>query len=189
MSVASSAPIGRPPARPFATAIASGRTARSSWQEPGAAAADARLHLVVDEQRAVAVAELAREREALGVDRPDAALALDRLDEHGAGVRADRGRERGEVVARHVLEAGGHGLERLALRGRPAGCERRERAAVERALDADDAVLGRAAARAPVRRASLIAASTASAPELQKKARSWPESAHRRSASATIGSL
>ena len=58
-------------------------------------------------------------------------------------------RERVEVVARHVLEAGGHGLERLALGGRPAGRERRQRAAVKGALDAHDAVLGRPAARAP----------------------------------------
>ena len=41
----------------------------------------------------------------------------------------------------------------------------------------------------PRRRASLIAASTASAPELQKNARSRPASAHRRSASAIIGSV
>ena len=117
--------------------------------EPGAAAADAGLHLVVEQQRAVAVAELPRELEPRAVERPDAALALDRLDQHRAGVGADGGRERGEVVARHMLEAGGHGLERLALGGRPAGRERRERAPVEGALDAHDAVLGRPAACAP----------------------------------------
>ena len=117
--------------------------------EPRAAAADAGLHLVVEQQRAVAIAELARELEPGGVDRPDAALALDRLDQHGAGAGADRRRERGEVVARDVLEARGHGLERLALGCRPAGGERRQRAPVEGALDAHDLVLGRAAARPP----------------------------------------
>ena len=47
----------------------------------------------------MAVAELARQLEPGPVDRPHAALALDRLDEHRAGLGADRRRERLEVVA------------------------------------------------------------------------------------------
>ncbi len=76
--------------------------------EPRAAAADPGLHLVVQEQRAVPVAQLARELEPGGVDRPDPALALDRLDEHRAGrvgrrrARARRGRCAGRARSRRA---------------------------------------------------------------------------------------
>ena len=116
--------------------------------EPGAAAADARLHLVVQQQGAVAVAELARQLEPRGIERPDTALALDRLDQHRAGPGSDRRRERCEIVARHVAEARGHRLEGLALGGRPPGRQRRERAPVKGALDAHHLVLGSPATRA-----------------------------------------
>ena len=68
--------------------------------------------------------------------------------------RRSRGRRRRASAARSLRgtcsKPAGHGLERLALGGRPAGRERRQRATVEGALDAHDAVLGRPAARAPV---------------------------------------
>ena len=52
------------------------------------------------------------------------------------------------IVARHVPEAGGNRREGVALGGRPAGGQRRERAPVERALETHDLVLRLAAADA-----------------------------------------
>ena len=49
-----SAPIGTPPAMPFATVTASGTMPVVLEVEPGAGAADAGLDLVEDQQRAVA---------------------------------------------------------------------------------------------------------------------------------------
>ena len=119
----------------------------------------------------MAVAQLARQREPVGADRPDAALALDRLDQHGAGARPDRARRArpGRREARASKPAG-HAVERLALRGstspprasRACGRGRRPRRTRSRAWPGPGA-------RAR-RRASLMAASTASAPELQKNA-------------------
>ena len=118
--------------------------------EPEPAAADARLHLVVDQQCPVAIAQLARKPQPGVVDRPHAALALDRLDEDGAGLGPDRG-ARALRSLRGRARTGRHGLERLALCGRPAGREGCQRAAVKGALDAHHAMLGRAPARAPGR--------------------------------------
>ena len=58
-------------------------------REERAAAADAGLHLVEDQQRAVLVGERARLREHLGRERVHAALALHRLEQDRGGVRAD----------------------------------------------------------------------------------------------------
>ena len=119
-SEASSAPIGQAAGEALGDGGRIGPDAGELCAEPGAAASDARLHLVVQQQGAVAVAELARQLEPRGIDRPDAALALDRLDQYRAGSGSDGRRECCQIVARHVAEARGHRLERLALGGRPA---------------------------------------------------------------------
>ena len=59
---------------------------------------------------------------ALGRDN-DASLALDRLDQHGRGVRRDRARDRVEVAERHRLEARGERAEAVAVVGLGAGVD------------------------------------------------------------------
>ena len=73
------------------------------------------------------------------------ALALHRLEQHGGHGRVDGRLERVEVVPGHVPEALGQRLERLVLGGLAGGVQRGERAAVERAVGADDDVAAPAA--------------------------------------------
>ena len=73
---------------------------RRAVGEPGAGAADAGLHLVEPQQRAVLVGDLAGGREvAVGRD-DDAGLALDRLEHDGGGLVGDRGGQRVGVAVR-----------------------------------------------------------------------------------------
>ena len=53
----------------------------------------------------VRVAELADPGQVAVGRHDDAGLALDRLEQHGDGVRRDRGRERVEVAVGHDVEA------------------------------------------------------------------------------------
>ena len=81
-----------------------GRTPSSCQAHSVPGAAHAALDLVEDQQRAVLVAGLARGREHLAVERVDAGLALDRLEQHGRGVarrrppRAPSGSSRGTTL-------------------------------------------------------------------------------------------
>ena len=117
--------------------------------EQRAGAAHAGLDLVEHQQQAVLVAEGAQVLQALRRHRPDAALALDRLDQDGGGLGADRGVQRLVVAERHDVEARQQRIEAFdqllaAGGGRDAG----HGPAVEGALEGDDAVtLGRAAGR------------------------------------------
>src|SRR2546426_3342419 len=97
------------------------------------------LHLVEDQPHAPPGAQLAHEREPLGIDRADAALALQRLDDHrrGAG-RRDRVIDRRPILPRDDAHAGDEGLERLAVLRPVGGGERGEQPAVERAREGDD---------------------------------------------------
>src|SRR5687768_8234230 len=97
------------------------------------------LDLVKDKEQATLVAELPEIAELGGRERPHAALALDRLNEDGGSLRTDRRLQRRTVAERHLIEA-------LDLRSeafevlRLAPCrDRRQRAAVEGALERDDA--------------------------------------------------
>ena len=168
-SATRNAPIGRPLPRPFASVTASGATPSCSQAKKRARAADARLHLVEEEQRAVLVGERAGGGEELRRRRVDPALALDRLEQDRGRVGADRGGERIDVV--QLREARGR-RERLpggALLRLPGDGERAVRPAVERVVERDDD-------RPPVTfRAHFSPASTASVPELQKNARAPPK--------------
>ena len=109
--------------------------------EPFAGAAQAGLDLIEHQEPAALVADPAQVLQiAVGGDL-DAALAGDRLDEHGHDVLVVLGdlAYRRKVVVRHAVEALHQGFETgldLAVAGRGKG---RERAPVEAALGDDDA--------------------------------------------------
>ena len=104
-AVARQAPIGKPPPMPLAIAMMSGVDARPLMGEQLAGAADAGLHLVEDQEQAVLVAELAQAAQALRRHGADAALALDRLDQDGAGLGRDRRLQRLVIAERDLVEA------------------------------------------------------------------------------------
>jgi hypothetical protein len=86
------------------------------------------------------VADLAQRRMVFGVREIDAALALDRLEQHGDDIGVARGEllDGGEVVEGHAHEAADQRLEtglHLAVAG---GGQRCQRAAVEGVLHDDD---------------------------------------------------
>ena len=108
-----------------------------------------RLDLVEDEQDVALVAEPPDLGEPAGLERDDAALALDRLEHDGARRGVDRRLERADVVVRHVHEPFRERLERLAIARVRRGGERAQRASVERALRADDHVRRRRDAASP----------------------------------------
>jgi hypothetical protein len=100
-----------------------------------AGAAHAALHLVEDQQRPGAVAGLARGGQHLVAQRVNPALALHRLEQHRRGGVADRGVERGRIVARHHREAGHERRERRLLGLLRGGRQRAVGAPVEGVLD------------------------------------------------------
>jgi hypothetical protein len=105
-------------------------------QGPGAA--HAALDLVEDQQRAMGVAGLAGGAQHLGIDRVDAGLALDRLDQHRRRVSVDGFDERVRVVAAHYLEAR-HEWREGGLLGLLGGRgQRPHRAPVKAALQHDE---------------------------------------------------
>ena len=133
------APIGTPPPSPLARVIASGTTP-ACWQANHVAgAADPGLDLVDDEERAGLGGQLARRPEVLRVGGDDPALALDRLEDDGGGVRPHRGLEGVDVAPRHVHDTGEERLERLAVGGLVGQREGAGGPSVEGALGGDDA--------------------------------------------------
>ena len=85
--------------------------------EPGAGAAEARLHLVEDQQHAVRVADAAQPGEIARRRHDDAGLALDRLDQHRRRLGRDRALDGGEIAERHRAEAGRERSEAVAVVG------------------------------------------------------------------------
>ncbi len=102
---------------------------------------DAGLNLVVDQQQAVLVAQLAEFAEEYGRHETHAALALDRLDHDRRRRRRDRRRNGLDVVERNLVEAVGHRRHAFGIFGAAGGAKRGQRAAVEGAGEGDDAVL------------------------------------------------
>ena len=104
---------------------------------PGAA--EAGLHLVDAEERAVAAAELLRALEVAGGRQVDA-LALDRLDEEHRDVLAlQLALERLELAERHAVEAGQERAEAVGELRVAVRRERAEREPVEPVVGRDDA--------------------------------------------------
>ena len=114
--------------------------------EQFAGAAHPGLHLIHAEDDAVFVAHRAQVAQELQVSGAHAALALDRLDDDAAGGGADRVAHRVHIVERHVVETIHHRAEALQVVRVAGGGERRQGAAVERALEADEAEAFRLAA-------------------------------------------
>ena len=139
-AVARQAPIGKPPPSAFASDMTSGVTPRRLIGEQIAGAAHAGLHLVEHQQQAVVVAELAQRPEE-GMRRgAHAAFALHRLDQDAGGVRADRLLDGLEIAERHLVEAIHRRPEAFEIFRRAGRGQRRQRAAVKRAFEGDDAV-------------------------------------------------
>jgi hypothetical protein len=112
--------------------------------KPGAGAAQARLHLVEDEQHLVRVADAAPPREKARRRHNDPGLSLDRLDQHRCRLGCDRTLDRGEIAERYGAEARGGRAEAVAvIRFRGEGDDGRG-AAVEIAGRDDDLGASRA---------------------------------------------
>src|SRR5262249_12747394 len=111
-----------------------------------AGTANAGLHLVEDQQQMVLVTEPAQRLQELWGHRAHAAFALDRLDQDRGGCWV-HGRLVLREVERHLIEAVDHRPEAVEMLLLTASRERRQRAAMERALESDDAVALRVAAR------------------------------------------
>ena len=142
-------------------------------REEAAGAADARLHLVEDQQRAVLVRERARLCEELGRERMDAAFALHRLEQ-------DRGRVRPDVLEPERAP-GTSGSNAARFAGWPVT----ESAPNVRPWNEPSSAT--ISVRPVALRAHLSAASTASAPELQKNALAPPKRSESFAASSCIG--
>ena len=93
----------------------------------------------------MAVAEFAHRPQVARVQRPHAALALQRLAEHGAGLGPDEPFDRRRVAELGVHEALGQRLEALVELGLAGGGDRGQGAAVEGAQQRDHLVAARAA--------------------------------------------
>ena len=106
--------------------------------EQRAGAAEAGLDFVADHQHVVARADLAHALEIARGRHDDAGLALDRLDEEGAGVGRDRRLERGRIAERHRRETGREGAEPIAILRLAGEADDGRRAAGEVALGHDD---------------------------------------------------
>ena len=115
--------------------------------EPPTRATETGLDLVDDEQGLALVAQPAHGLQVLGCRGVHAAFALHRFEHHRGDAIVERVRERVDVLELHLPEAARKRLERLLLLRLARGGERRERAAVERAVRGDHVVpLGTAVA-------------------------------------------
>ncbi len=144
--VARHAPTGKPAPSPLASVAMSGAMPGPFVREEAAGAAHAGLDLVEDQKQPVLVAKLAQVAQVFQRHGPDAALALDRLDQDRGGLRRDRRLKRLAVAERHLVEALDLRPEAFQVFLLAAGGDGRERAAVEGALERDDAEALRRAA-------------------------------------------
>src|SRR5262249_44676018 len=106
----------------------------------GAGAAHAGLSLVADQDQILLVAPLPQPVYERLAGRKDAALALHRLDQDAGRLRGRRRLDRRQVVERHLPEAVGQRQPRVLVLLLAGGGGSGERAAVERALEANDPV-------------------------------------------------
>ena len=171
------APIGKPAAQALGHRDGVGPDPGVLEGEEAAGAAGAALHLVHHEEQVVLVAEPAQPAEELGGAGVDPAVALDRLDEDRGRVVVHQAGEARQVVQLAEGEARHERPEALLDLLLRRGAHPAEHPAVEAVLRADhlDSTCPPPPdLRTPCRRESLISASSASAPLLQKKTRPGP---------------
>ena len=109
---------------------------RARAPEPG-------LDFIHDAEDAVLAAQVDRLREVVGGRNNAAALALDRLEDHGPDVLGAGGQQlakRVDIAERDVAEAGGRSTEVLLIAGLAGGGQGAERLAVKTVDGGDDAV-------------------------------------------------
>ena len=109
-----------------------------SVQAPGAT--DSRLHFVEDEKEIALVTDFAQTLEKGVRNHPNAALALNRLDQDCGRLRRDRGLDGGKVRYRNLIEAFDLGAEALKIFLLTARGDGGEGAPVEGALEGQDAI-------------------------------------------------
>ena len=114
------------------------RDAGPFMREQLAGAAHAGLHLIHAEDDVVLVAHRAQVAQELRIGRAHAAFALDRLDDDAAGAGPDLVAHRVHVAERNVIEPFHHRTEAVQIVFVAGGGERGQRAAMERALEADE---------------------------------------------------
>jgi hypothetical protein len=131
-AVARIAPTGKPPKV--------GRDAGPLACEQFASTADAALHFVEDQQKPVLVAEFAQANQALRRHGAHAAFALDRLDHNGCGLGADCCLKCRMISKPDGIEPAHVGPEAFEIFLIATGRQRRQRPAMERTLERDDAV-------------------------------------------------
>src|SRR5208283_2117584 len=117
-----------------------GRDARLLDGEKASDAPDSGLHLVEHEQQSAPVAKLAQRAQKFVRKDANAALALNRLDQHACRLRPDQGLDRGKIAEGRLIETVDRWAEAFEIFMIAAGGKRRERASVERALESDQPV-------------------------------------------------
>ena len=117
-----------------------GRDAGVLIGEQIAGAAHAALDLVEDQQQAVVVAQLAQGAQERVRHHAHAALADDRLDEDAGGLAARSPSSQPRDRRRHLVETVDRRPEAVEIFFVSGGGNRRQRAAVERAFEGDDAI-------------------------------------------------
>ena len=193
---------GRPPPTILPRMVRSGRDPEALLRS-AAGDAEARDHLVEDQQRAGGVAERAQRLEEARLGRDDAHVPRDRLDEHGReplAVALDSRGRGNDVVVRRDDRVGGHAsgharARRDAERGdaRARIGQQRVDMAVVAAGELEDAIAARVARgragsrssrpRCPKRRGA-PSRPTGRRPRSPRRARLRPRSARRRSCPA-----
>jgi hypothetical protein len=110
-------------------------------------ARDAALHLIIDQHQIVLIRRRAQTRKELMRCRPDAALALDRLDQEPGGILVDRCERSVEIVEVDHGKAGQEWREPVPQLRLIGGADRRHRPPVEGVREGDEVVLLRPALR------------------------------------------
>ena len=132
--------MGTPPPRPFPEGHCVRLDAELLVSEQTAEPPETGLHLVEDQKKTLAVAPFPDALEIIVGGDVDAALALDRLQEHGGGALVGGFHNGLDVVVVHVDKPWSHGLERLLVVGVARGGKGRQSPAVERVVGGNDFV-------------------------------------------------
>jgi len=114
------------------------RNARVLEGEEAAGPPHAGLHFVADQQQAMLVAKRPQAAQECGRNNANPTLALNRFDHDRCGMRADSRLDRVEIGDRDLVKADRLGAETLQIFRLSAGCERRQSAPVESALEGQD---------------------------------------------------